>query len=50
MGKFTVIPQATFDELQLDAGVLLKTLHPAYPKTPTKKKKIYTTTNNIKTN
>ena len=25
MGKFTVIPQDTFDGLQLDAGVLLNT-------------------------
>lgn len=31
MGKFTVIPQDTFDGLQLDAGVLLKTFDPAKP-------------------
>lgn len=28
MGKFTVIPQDTFDNLQLDAGVLLNTFDP----------------------
>lgn len=31
MGKFTVIPQSTFEELQLDAGVLLKTFNPENP-------------------
>lgn len=31
MGMFTVIPQATFEEMQLDAGVLLKTFNPAQP-------------------
>lgn len=29
MGKFTVLPKDTFDGLQLDAGVLLKTFNPA---------------------
>lgn len=29
MGKFTVIPQDTFEGLQLDAGVLLKQFNPA---------------------
>ena len=29
MGKFTVIPSDTFDALQLDAGVLLKTFDPS---------------------
>ena len=29
MGKFTVIPENTFSELQLDAGVLLKTFSPS---------------------
>ena len=29
MGKFTAIPKDTFDQLQLDAGVLLKTFNPA---------------------
>lgn len=28
MGKFTIIPESTFDELQLDAGVLLKQFTP----------------------
>lgn len=31
MGQFTVIPQDTFDELQLDAGVLLTTFDPTAP-------------------
>lgn len=31
MGQFTVIPQSTFDDLQLDAGILLKTFNPAQP-------------------
>lgn len=32
--KFTVIPQNTFDNLQLDAGVLLKTFDPTNPVAP----------------
>jgi hypothetical protein len=31
MGRFTVIPENTFDALQLDAGILLKTFDPANP-------------------
>lgn len=31
MGKYTKIPQNTFDTLQLDAGVLLKRFNPASP-------------------
>ena len=31
MGAFTVIPQNTFDQLQIDAGVLLKSFNPASP-------------------
>lgn len=31
MGRFTVIPENTFDGLQLDAGILLKTFDPAQP-------------------
>lgn len=31
MGRFTVIPEATFEEMQLDAGVLLKTFDPSAP-------------------
>lgn len=32
MGRFTVIPQNTFEELQLDAGVLLNSFDPATAK------------------
>ena len=31
MGKFTVIPKETFDDLQLDAGVVLTSFDPAKP-------------------
>lgn len=31
MGAYTVIPQSTFNDLQLDAGILLKTFDPASP-------------------
>lgn len=31
MGRFSVIPADTFNALQLDAGVLLKTFDPASP-------------------
>ena len=31
MGRFTVIPQDTFNSLQMDAGVLLKRFNPAAP-------------------
>lgn len=34
MGKFTVIPQDTFEALQLNAGVLLKTFDPSAVKAP----------------
>jgi len=34
MGRFTVIPQSTFEDMQLDAGVLLKTFNPASPAAP----------------
>lgn len=34
MGRFTVIPQNTFDDLQVDAGVLLKTFDPDNPAAP----------------
>lgn len=34
MGRFTVISQDAFDEIQLDAGVLLKTFNPAQPTVP----------------
>lgn len=31
MGKFTVIPKETFDDLQLDAGVVLTSFNPSTP-------------------
>lgn len=34
MGAFTKIPQDTFDELQMDAGVLLSSFDPANPDAP----------------
>lgn len=34
MGMFTVIPQSTFEEMQLDAGVILTTFDPAKPAAP----------------
>ena len=34
MGRFTVIPQDTFNKLQLDAGVLLTTFDPSNPVAP----------------
>ena len=34
MGKFTVMPQSTFEELQLDAGVLLRRFDPDNPTAP----------------
>lgn len=34
MPKFTVIPQSTFEEMQTDAGVLLKNFDPATPDAP----------------
>ena len=34
MGKFTVIPQSTFEEMQLDAGVVLTSFTPATPTAP----------------
>ena len=47
MGKFTVIPQATFDELQLDAGVLLKKFDPSNPVAPADEDIITATTGGI---
>ena len=47
MGKFTVIPQDTFDELQTDAGVLLKTFDPENPVAPTDESIITATTGGI---
>lgn len=34
MGKFTKIPQNTFEELQMDAGVVLKKFNPSTPTEP----------------
>ena len=47
MGMFTVIPQATFEEMQLDAGVLLKTFNPAQPAAPADTNIICATTGGI---
>ena len=47
MGKFTVIPQSTFEELQLDAGVLLKTFTPDTPTAPNDEDIICATTGGI---
>lgn len=47
MGKFTVIPQDTFDALQLDAGVLLNTFNPAEPNAPADEDIICATTGGI---
>lgn len=47
MGKFTVIPQDTFEEMQLDAGVLLKTFNPASPAAPDDEDIICATTGGI---
>ncbi len=47
MGRFTVIPQDTFDALQLDAGVLLKNFNPANPARPQDSDIICATTGGI---
>lgn len=47
MGMFTVIPQDTFDSLQLDAGVLLTTFDPANPAAPDDEDIICATTGGI---
>lgn len=47
MGKFTTIPQSTFDDLQLDAGVLLKTFDPATGAAPADEDIICATTGGI---
>ena len=48
MGRFTVIPENTFNGLQLDAGVLLKTFNPAEPSEPADEDIICATTGGIK--
>lgn len=47
MGKFTVIPQNTFNALQTDAGVLLKTFDPATPTAPADSAIVCATTGGI---
>ena len=47
MGKFTVIPQSTFEELQLDAGVILKKFTPATPAAPADEDIVCATTGGI---
>lgn len=47
MGKYTVIPQNTFEAMQLDAGVLLKTFDPANPSAPNDEDIITATTGGI---
>lgn len=47
MGKFTVIPQDTFNALQMDAGVLLNTFDPANPTAPADANIICATTGGI---
>lgn len=47
MGKFTVIPQETFNGLQMDAGVLLKKFTPTSPAAPDDADIIFATTGGI---
>ena len=47
MAKFTVIPENTFDGLQLDAGVLLNRFNPAQPDAPADEDIICATTGGI---
>lgn len=47
MGKFTVIPQNTFEGLQLEAGVLLRRFNPANPVAPADSDIITATTGGI---
>lgn len=47
MGKFTVIPKDTFDDLQLDAGVLLKNFTPSTAAAPQDSDIICATTGGI---
>ena len=48
MGKYTVIPESTFDDLQLDAGVLLSDFNPASPSADITSDIICATTGGIK--
>lgn len=47
MAKFTVIPKNTFDALQMDAGVLLKTFDPTDPVAPQDEDIICATTGGV---
>jgi hypothetical protein len=47
MGKFTVMPQNTFESLQLDAGVILKRFNPANPIAPADEDIVCATTGGI---
>lgn len=47
MGRFTKIPQSTFDDLQTDAGVLLKTFNITTPAAPADADIITATTGGI---
>ncbi len=47
MGKFTVIPQDTFDGLQMDAGVILTKFNPAMPVAPDDEDIVCATTGGI---
>lgn len=47
MGMFTAISQDAFDELQMDAGMLLKTFNPASPSAPADADIITATTGGI---
>lgn len=47
MGRFTVIPENTFKEMQLDAGVLLKTFEPSTAAAPEDESIICATTGGI---
>ena len=47
MGKFTKIPQSTFEEMQLNAGMLLKKFTPATPTDPLDEDIICATTGGI---
>lgn len=47
MGRFTKIPESTFNDLQTDAGVLLNTFNPANPTEPADADIITATTGGI---
>ena len=47
MGRFTVIPQSTFEEMQMDAGVLLNKFDPEDPAKPADEDIICATTGGI---